>query len=281
MTCCARSAQSAVSASVNAGSSGSPTVTPDAPFARTSSVSFVLVSPSTEIALNVRSAALSSVARSVAASTRASVVTNARSVAMCGWIIPAPFATPPRRTGPRARPTSRCASLGFVSVVMIARAIASPASVESFIPATALAIRSTGNGTPMTPVLATATSYGDARTSAAAALAIATASSSPCSPVHAFAFPLLTTIARNVPPARCRRVTTHGAAMTWFVVKIPAALHGRSDAITATSSRSGMPCFTPAAATAPLNPRANVTPLLMARAGAPRAPSSPGNRASR
>src|SRR5712691_4026166 len=53
--------------------------------------------------------------------------------------------------------------------------------------------------------------------------------------------------------------------MTWFVVNRPAAVQGRSGAMTATSSRSGTPCFTPAAATAPVKPRANVTPLLTPR----------------
>ena len=69
-------------------------------------------------------------------------------------------------------------------------------------------------GVPMTPVLATATSYGSQPIFAAAASAIAMASRSPCGPVQAFAFPELTTIPRSFPRSRCRRVTTQGAAIT-------------------------------------------------------------------
>ena len=163
--------------------------TPEAPFASTSRVSFVLVSPSTEIALNVVSAVCETMRRRSPASTAASVVTNARSVAMFGWIIPAPFATPPMRTVPAGRCTSRSVTLGRVSVVMIARdASSQPLSVSAIVGRTA-AMRSTGSLNPITPVLATATSYGEHPRTAAAASAIAIASRSPCSPVQAFALP--------------------------------------------------------------------------------------------
>ena len=47
----------------------------------------------------------------------------------------------------------------------------------------------------------------------------------PCSPVHAFAHPLFTMMARAVPPdrTRCSRETRTGAAWARFVVKTAAA----------------------------------------------------------
>ena len=77
---------------------------------------------------------------------------------MFGWIIPAPMAIPRSRTMPVLRGRSTCRSLGRVSVVMIALATSWNPVGPSFTDRTALAIRSTGRGTPMTPVLATATS---------------------------------------------------------------------------------------------------------------------------
>ena len=154
----ARSAHTVWMPSWNAARSAPFGATPEAAFASTSRVSFVLVSPSTEIALNVVSAECETMRRRSPASTAASVVTNARSVAMFGWIIPAPFATPPMRTVPAGRCTSRSVTLGRVSVVMIARdASSQPLSVSAIVGRTA-AMRSTGSLNPITPVLATATS---------------------------------------------------------------------------------------------------------------------------
>src|SRR6185503_6095004 len=242
----ARSAHTARTPSSNAARSAPFGATPDAPFARTSSVSLVLVSPSTEIALKVVSAARETMRRRSPGSTAASVVTNASSVAMFGWIIPAPFATPPMRTVPAVRFSSRSATLGRVSVVMIARDVSSQPLSARTIPGSTAAIRSTGSLKPITPVLATATSYGEQLRTAAAASAIAIASRSPCSPVQAFALPEFTTIARSGPRSTWRRLTTHGAAMTWLVVNTAAAVQGRSETMSATSKRSGRPYFTPA-----------------------------------
>ena len=58
-------------------------------------VSLVEVSPSTVTQLKVLSVTRDSAACSSGASTGASVVMNASSVAMSGWIIPAPLAVPP------------------------------------------------------------------------------------------------------------------------------------------------------------------------------------------
>ena len=81
-------------------------------------------------------------------------------VARFGAIMPAPFAIPP--TVHVASPTgnSTATSLGFVSVVMMARAASAPAWREMRRPASAMPARtfSIGRRTPMTPVEATSTS---------------------------------------------------------------------------------------------------------------------------
>ncbi len=142
---------------------------------------------------------------------------------MFGWIIPAPFAMPPMRTAPPESVTSRCAILGFVSVVMIARDASSQPASASLMRPIAGVIRPIGIETPMTPVLATATSSGSTPRSAPAAVAIASASRSPCGPVQAFALPEFTTIPRRCPRATFFFVTRQGDAITWFVVKTAAA----------------------------------------------------------
>ncbi len=65
-----------------------------APFARTSKVSFVEVSPSTLMALNVCEFTSCSVFCSREGAIAASVATNASIVAIFGWIMPAPLAHP-------------------------------------------------------------------------------------------------------------------------------------------------------------------------------------------
>ena len=79
---------------------------------------------------------------------------------MFGWIIPAPLAIPRRCTTPPASGTSTPIVFWRVSVVMIARATSPHPAWRGSISRTALAMRSIGSGTPMTPVLATATSCG-------------------------------------------------------------------------------------------------------------------------
>ena len=240
----------------------------------------MLVSPSTLIALNERSAARRVMARSSSTGTVASVMTNASSVAMFGWIMPAPLAMPRTTTSIPPTPTATPMVFDRVSVVMIASATSPYPTSVGVMARTAVAMRWSGRGTPMTPVLATATSWRAQPIFSAAAPAIATASRSPCSPVQAFAFPLLTTIARSAPRSRCRRVTTQGAAMTWFVVNTPAALQGRSATMSPTSRRSGTPVFTPALAAPARKPLGSPT-AVTARSAAPRAPSFRGGRSVR
>ena len=112
-------------------------------------------------------------------------------------------------------------------------------------------ILSIGRPTPITPVDATSTCSTGQPTSRAVSAAISRATRSPSSPVQALAQPLLTTIARAVPPerARCSRETTTGAAIARLVVKTAAACAGASETSSARSRLplALMPALTPAA----------------------------------
>ena len=149
-----------------------------------------------------------------AGATAASVVTTPSIVAIMGSIMPEPFAIPPMRYAPVAAVTSTAASFGNGSVVMMARAAEGPPSRSSAAAAEAMPLVTTSqsSSTPMTPVDATSTCSTGHPATLAVSAAIARASAIPESPVHAFAHPLLTTIARAVPPdrTRCSRETTTG-----------------------------------------------------------------------
>ena len=121
-------------------------------------------------------------------------------VAMSGWIMPDPLATP---TSSTVRPPTSAradAPFGKVSVVPIARAtcsqLAGGAAAASASPASAL---STGSGTPMTPVEDTNTSSGAQPVIHATLAAIASTASRPAAPVKALALPAFTTSARARP----------------------------------------------------------------------------------
>ncbi len=167
-------------------------------------MSFVEVSPSTEIAWKLESAAAASVDLRNAGVAAASVSTNASIVAMFGWIIPAPFAIPttlPRR--PLHAKEAR-ATFGPESVVRIACAAASTPDGERRACASGRAARifRSGRTTPMTPVDATRTSRFGTRRRSAAASRTRRAASRPGFPVTAFAQPAFTTTARTRPPLR-------------------------------------------------------------------------------
>src|SRR3954467_6218870 len=248
----ASGSQTCRSASPSKEKSGSPSVTPLAPFASAKTQSFVEHSPSTVIALNVSSTTVFNARCRMPGSTTASVVTNASMVAMFGSIMPDPFAIPPTRNVPRALVISTDAALGNGSVVMIARAASLPpqgarAAAAEAIPRVTFSISS---ATPITPVEATSTSGTLQPTVDAVRAAIASACRMPSAPVHAFAHPLLTTIARAWPDdaERFRRETETGAACARLIVKTPAADAGESDTINARSSPAALiPHDTPAA----------------------------------
>ena len=204
------------------------------------------------IALNVSRAASRSAASRAAGSTAASVVRNPSIVARFGSTIPAPFAMPPMVKPPRGVATRTAASLGTMSVVMIAWAASRCAlrlrpRAASSIPAVTLPV---SRRIPMTPVEAMSTWAGSQPTAAAAAATMARAAARPSAPVQALAHRLLTAMTRARPPERssCSRATTTGAATARLVVKRPAALAGSSETTRATSSPDGLsPHATPAA----------------------------------
>ena len=114
-------------------------------------------------------------------------------VAMSGQIIPAPFAMPVTRIAPPPTVTSRDTSLRTVSVVMMASAARSqPSSARSERTAEAAApMRSTGSGSPMTPVENGRTSSARQPAALASSSQVCRAAERPASPVPALALPEL------------------------------------------------------------------------------------------
>src|SRR5690606_25524059 len=131
--------------------------------------------------------------------------------------------------------------LGSVSVVMIASA-ASSQSLDPR-PDTAAPIpgssRSIGRCSRITPVENGRTCSAVQPTSLATSSQLRRAFAIPCSPVPAFAQPVLTTSARTEPPlpARCSRQTRTGAAQKRLVVNTPAAAAPSGSRSTSTSRR--------------------------------------------
>src|SRR5215218_4826571 len=177
-------------------------------------------------------------------------------VARLGASIPAPFAMPPT-----VQP-SRCCTvvLGTESVVMIARAASAPPSSESaFTAAVTPAVSlSRGSRTPISPVLATATSMAPMPSSFAACSAVAWVSWKPSGPVQALAPPELRTTARARSPASTWRLQSTGAAGKRLVVKTAAA--ASSGPWLRTTATSGSPLdLSPAATPAAEKPAGAVT----------------------
>src|SRR6266853_4572814 len=165
-------------------------------------------------------------------------------VAICGWIMPAPFAMPRTVTCFDAVLNRADAIFGRVSVVIMAwakvsalcscddrAAISSGNFAQSF---------SAGNRTPMMPVE-------DGKISEASTLSRFPASRQtfsqarmPSRPVAQLALPEFTTTARIRPPVErnAARPTSMGAATTRFVVNSAAAA---APSATSTSARSGRP----------------------------------------
>ncbi len=122
--------------------------------AKAISVSEVEVSLSTVMQLNERSTDLASIACSAGAAIAASVKTKASMVAISGAIMPAPLAMPLMTTSASPILTRAVATLGKVSVVMIARAASirpSGLALAASSPRTA-AILPPSSGSPITPV---------------------------------------------------------------------------------------------------------------------------------
>ena len=123
-------------------------------------------------------------------------------VAMLGWIMPAPLATPTMRPRLPPRVKVACVTFGPTSVVRMACESASMPPVERRVIASGSVSRTflSGRTTPMTPVEAMKISSSLQRSSSAARERTRFAASCPALPVTAFAQPALTTTAFNLPP---------------------------------------------------------------------------------
>ena len=130
---------------------------------------------------------------------------------MFGAIIPAPLHIPPKRIGATHWPESASTAniFGRVSVVMMALATRvsvslsrSSAPTASSIPARSFSI---GSRCPMMPVEAVRTELGAMFRCRLTHSARVRLSVSPCSPLHALAFPALQSSARAVPFLTIRR----------------------------------------------------------------------------
>ena len=162
-----------------------------------------------------------------------------------------PLAMPPSVTTRPFTSTRSAASLGRVSVVMMASAAARPPCGESDFTSFGIAARtlSIGNGTPMTPVAAISTCVCGTRSRSATVLVISRASLTPRSPVQTLAQPLEARMAWAAPVRACSMETSTGAPLTWLLVKTAAERAGVGEWMSAMSflPEGLMPAATPPA----------------------------------
>ena len=186
-------------------------------------------------------------------------------VAILGWIIPEPLATPPTViVWPVDATKDTAVSLGWVSVVIMARASSGPPSELSAIASTPERISDMGSSTPMTPVLHTSTSSAVSPSLPAASRVISSASLYPCAPTQVLAMPAFTMRARPRPVATRSRSRSTVAERMAEVVNTPPMAHGVSDARIARSSLSSPRVFKPMKTPPAEKPRADVmVPLGM------------------
>ena len=188
-----------------------------------SSVSLVEVSPSTVTQFSDLSAASASSFCSTAPGTLASVKTKASMVAMSGAIMPEPLRKPLMVTVRSPILAWRVASLGKVSVVMMAAAAAAQASSRADL------MQRGHDGRDLLPVERLADHAGRGHEHLVARAAqrlgdrrrvLSSTALSPALPVKALALPALTTMARTLPRAqvlaapvdRRRRASWSGSA---------------------------------------------------------------------
>ena len=185
----AMSSASFTHALARASSNDSRSTRPAVPLARTITVSFVEVAPSTTNELKEEATAPTKAFLISLGVSSASVLRTASMVAISGSSIAAPFAMPPI-TKPSPSITT---CLAKVSVVMIAFAASSPSDSEDpnedASPPTPSRAESRGNGMPMSPVWQSKTSSEAHESDVATACVRVRAAFSPGSPVAALAFP--------------------------------------------------------------------------------------------
>ena len=140
--------------------------------------------------------------------------------------MPAPLAKPLMTTSAEPSRTVRVASLGNVSVVMMARAAISQASAlaDFASPSSRCVNLPASSGSPMTPVEDRNTSPVLQPTALAAASAVKRVDSTPFLPVKALALPELTTSARPLPPFTPSRHHSTEAEQVLERVSTPAAV---------------------------------------------------------
>ena len=211
-----------LSAFINAAKSSPSSVIisfPAMPFARTTTISFVDVSPSMLIILKVSVISLERAFCNIEGAIATSDVINTSMVAIFGWIMPLPFAIPPMRQVFPPSSNSTATDFLTVSVVMMPSAARSlPSALRPFASSEMpSAIGAISSGCPITPVDATTTSAALIFSSPAASAAISSATASPFG-AQVLAFPLLQIIACAWPSAICCFVTAIGAPFTRFVV---------------------------------------------------------------
>ena len=169
----------------------------------------------------------------------ASVKTKESIVAMSGAIMPAPLAMPLIVTSTPPIVALRVASLGKVSVVMMALAASSQPSgracFASFSSTPSNFVASSGS--PMTPVEAMKICRSLAPVAAAAIFAESFTASAPTLPVKALALPELTSSAFALPPLSRARHQSTGAEGHLDFVKTPATVAPSSRMASITSVR--------------------------------------------
>ncbi len=203
-------------------------------------VSLVEVSPSTVTQFSDLSAASASSFCSTGPGILASVKAKPSIVAMSGAIMPEPLRKAFTVTVRSPILAWRVASLGKVSVVMMAAAAADQASSlpDLMSAGTTAAIFSQSSGWPITPVEAMKTSLRGQPSAWAMDQVVSSTALSPSLPVKALALPALTTMARTLPRARFLRHQSTGAEQVLDFVRTPAMVAPAGTTASRTSSRS-------------------------------------------
>ncbi|OLC39139.1 MAG: hypothetical protein AUH81_02465 [Candidatus Rokubacteria bacterium 13_1_40CM_4_69_5] len=134
-------------------------------------------------------------------------------------------------TGRPLTSTRSAASLGRVSVVMMASAAARPPCGDSAFTSFGRAARilSIGRSGPITPVAPISTCLAGILSSSPTSRVISRASRRPCSPVQTLAQPLEATMAWPTPPRTCSMETRTDAPFTRLEVKSAAARAGADE----------------------------------------------------
>ncbi len=165
-------------------------------------------------------------------------------VAISGAIMPAPLAMPLTVTVVLPMRAVAVATLGKVSVVMIALAAArkSAGLACAARPAITGANFEASSGSPITPVEARKISAGLQPAALAAMSAVSLVAARPLLPVKALALPELTTSARakffaDLPAFKCARHHSTGADGHFDLVKTPAVVVPASNSASSTSVR--------------------------------------------